>query len=209
MAAHTPMTDGVSRTLWVRSLKRLVDVGASAILMIILGPVFLLIAIFVRMNLGSPVFFRQQRLGRHGIEFSMLKFRSMADARAADGALLPDALRLNAFGRFLRSSSLDELPQIVNILRGEMSFIGPRATLPIYRAIMDDRYPTRLSMLPGMTSLPAIKGRNSLTIDQKYAYDIEYVKKCSFFMDCYIAFMTIPVVLSRSNIEIETKAPLN
>jgi lipopolysaccharide/colanic/teichoic acid biosynthesis glycosyltransferase len=88
----------------------------------------------------------------------------MADARAADGALLPDALRLNAFGRFLRSSSLDELPQIVNILRGEMSFIGPRATLPIYRAIMDDRYPTRLSMLPGMTSLPAIKGRTSLTI---------------------------------------------
>ena len=209
MTAHTPMTEGVSRTLWVRSLKRLVDVGASAMLMIMLSPAFLLIAIFVRVNLGSPVFFRQQRLGRHGIEFSMLKFRSMSDARTADGALLPDGLRLNAFGRFLRSSSLDELPQIVNILRGEMSFIGPRATLPIYRAIMDDRYPTRLSVLPGMTSLPAIKGRNSLTIDQKYAYDIEYVWKCSFFMDCYIAFMTIPVVLSRSNIEIDTHTPLN
>lgn len=202
MTTQSSAPRGVSHTLWARRLKRGADLAASAVLLVLLSPAIFIIAILVRANLGSPVLFRQPRLGRYGFEFEMLKFRSMSNARSADGALLPDHLRLNAFGRFLRSTSLDELPQFINVLRGEMSFIGPRATLPIYRPMIEDRYPTRLSVLPGMTSLPAIKGRNSLTIDQKYGYDVEYVEKCSFVLDAYIALMTIPVVLSRSNIEI-------
>lgn len=196
----------VSTTLWARHLKGLCDIAASAVLLLLLSPVILVIALLVRCNLGSPVLFRQQRLGRGGIVFDMFKFRSMSDARAQDGALLPDDQRLGAFGRFLRSTSLDELPQFVNILRGEMSFIGPRATLPAYRRLMEEKYPTRLALLPGMTSLPAVKGRNALSIDEKYTYDVEYVEKCSFILDLKICLLTIPVIISMANIEITNKS---
>jgi undecaprenyl phosphate N,N'-diacetylbacillosamine 1-phosphate transferase len=193
----------VSRTLWVRVFKRPCDFVASLALLIVASPLMLAVALLVRLKLGSPVLFKQARLGRHGRAFNMFKFRSMSDARSASGELLPDEARLNAFGRFLRSTSLDELPQFLNILRGDMSFIGPRATLPVYEPIMSERFPTRLELLPGMTSLPAIRGRNALSIHEKYEMDVEYVQKCSLAFDLYIALMTVPVVLSRTNIEVD------
>jgi lipopolysaccharide/colanic/teichoic acid biosynthesis glycosyltransferase len=197
--AETP----VSTTLWVRVFKRPCDFLASLSLLVVASPLMLAIAVLVRLNMGSPVLFKQARLGRQGRVFNMFKFRSMSDARSDSGELLPDEIRLNAFGRFLRSTSLDELPQFLNILRGDMSFIGPRATLPVYEPIMRERFPTRLELLPGMTSLPAIRGRNALSIDEKYEMDVEYVQKCSLAFDFYIALMTIPVVLGRTNIEVE------
>lgn len=190
------MTNGY----WASFGKRFFDLLLAVAILGIFWPLLIVIAILVRLNLGSPVLFSQRRLGIGASEFNMYKFRSMSDARNANGDLLPDAVRLTKFGALLRSTSLDELPQIINILKGEMSFIGPRATLPSYKDALLERYSRRFDVPPGITSLPGIRGRNALTWEQKFTMDLEYVDKFGFIIDMQIFFKTIPVVLSRSGI---------
>lgn len=196
----------MSKGLWGRFGKRAFDLTLALSIVLVLWPVLLVVAVLVRMKLGSPVFFSQNRLGRGGREFKMYKFRSMTDARGPDGELLPDDVRLTHFGRVLRSTSIDELPQIANILKGEMSFIGPRATLPAYKAQLLLKYPKRFEVIPGITSLPAIRGRNGLDWDQKFSLDVEYVNRFGFMMDLEIFLKTIPVILRREGISMKGQA---
>lgn len=185
---------------WVRFGKRTFDMVLVVAILAILWPLLIMVGILVRLKLGSPVLFSQRRLGIGASEFEMFKFRSMSEARDANGDLLPDSARLTKFGELLRSTSLDELPQIINIVKGEMSFIGPRATMPSYKGALLERYARRFEVLPGITSLPGIRGRNALTWDQKFTMDLEYVERFGFTMDMEIFFKTIPVVLSRGGI---------
>ena len=191
---------------WGKFGKRACDLALALGILLLLWPLLLLVAVLVRVRLGSPVIFSQNRLGRGAKEFRLYKFRSMTDARGANGELLPDEVRLTRFGRILRSTSLDELPQIVNILKGEMSFIGPRATLPAYKERLLEKYPERFEAIPGITSLPAIRGRNSLDWDQKFSMDVEYVRRFGFLMDLEIFLKTIPVVLGRKGISMPGQA---
>lgn len=191
---------------WGKFGKRACDLALALGIVLLLWPVLLVVAVLVRLKLGSPVIFSQTRLGRGATEFRLYKFRSMTDARGPDGGLLPDEVRLTRFGRLLRSTSLDELPQIVNILKGEMSFIGPRATLPAYKARLIEKYPERFDAVPGITSLPAIRGRNALDWDQKFSLDVEYVRRFGFMMDLEIFLKTIPVVLGREGISMPGQA---
>lgn len=199
MSVVAPPPDG----LWLRHFKRPVDLAICIVALALIWPVIVLLVVLIRFQLGDPVIFTQERLGQDGRRFTLYKFRSMTDARDASGSLLGDEKRTSRFGQILRSTSLDELPQILNIFRGEMAIVGPRPVLPIREAMILSRYPQRMRATPGMTSLPAIKGRNALTMDQKFAYDVEYVANRSFIMDMKILFLTIPVVLSRRNIEVE------
>lgn len=191
---------------WGKFGKRACDLALALGIVLLLWPLLLVVAVLVRLKLGSPVIFSQTRLGRGAKEFRLYKFRSMTDARGPDGELLPDDVRLTRFGRLLRSTSLDELPQIVNILKGEMSFIGPRATLPAYKAQLLEKYPERFEAIPGITSLPAIRGRNALDWDQKFSLDVEYVRRFGFMMDLEIFLKTIPVVLGRDGISMPGQA---
>ena len=186
--------------------KRACDLALALGIFLFLWPLLLVVAVLVRLKLGSPVIFSQSRLGRDAKEFKLYKFRSMTDARSTDGELLADDVRLTRFGRLLRSTSLDELPQIVNILKGEMSFIGPRATLPAYKAQLLEKYPERFEATPGITSLPAIRGRNALDWDQKFSLDVEYVRRFCFKMDLEIFLKTIPVILGREGISMPGQA---
>ncbi|HRP24307.1 MAG TPA: sugar transferase [Promineifilum sp.] len=191
---------------WGKFGKRFFDVALSLAIVASLWPVFLVVATLVRLKLGSPVIFSQNRLGKDAKEFKLYKFRSMTDARDSNGELFPDDVRLTPFGRLLRSTSLDELPQVANILKGEMSFIGPRATLPAYKNLLLERYPERFLVMPGITSLPAIRGRNALDWGQKFSLDVEYVRRFGFMMDFEILIKTIPVVLGREGIEMPGQA---
>lgn len=193
--------------IWFRYLKRPFDLCVSLGMLVVLAPLMLLTAAAVRVRLGSPVLFSQIRLGRGRETFRLYKFRSMNDARGADGELLPDAKRLTPFGQWLRTTSLDELPQLINILRGDMSLIGPRATLPSYEDHLRAEYPERFLVPPGLTSLPAVKGRNLLSSDEKFGLDIDYVRRAGFLMDAYILVMTIPVVLGRKGIDPAAGSP--
>lgn len=190
-------------TVWGKFGKRIFDLALALALITILSPIILITATMVRVKLGSPILFTQRRIGKNTSEFNLYKFRSMTNECGKNGELLPDEIRLTAFGKLLRSTSLDELPQIINILKGEMSFIGPRATLPVYKASLLERYPERFKVMPGITSLPAIRGRNSLSWDEKFSMDVEYVQKFGFIMDMEIFFKTIPVVLGRKGISME------
>jgi undecaprenyl phosphate N,N'-diacetylbacillosamine 1-phosphate transferase len=192
--------------LWMRYIKRPFDMALAITMLLCLWPVMLFTAVLVRWRLGGPVVFSQERLGKAGTRFTLYKFRSMSDAREPNGDLLPDAERLPPFGKLLRSTSLDELPQIFNVLRGEMSFIGPRATLPVYEPYIEECYPLRSQVTPGLTSLPAICGRNDLSLDEKYALDVHYVENAGFLMDAKILLLTVPVILGRQGIEIEDPA---
>lgn len=185
---------------WARRGKRMFDLALALGIILALWPVVLAVAILVRLKLGSPILFTQRRLGKETVEFELYKFRSMTDERDADGQPLPDEIRLTRFGQWLRSTSLDELPQTLNVLKGEMSFIGPRATLPAYKDILLERYPERFRVLPGITSLPAVQGRNALSWDQRFSLDIEYVKNFGARMDISICLRTIPVILGRKGI---------
>lgn len=185
----------------MRCLKRPFDICLAVAMLIFFSPVMLAIFCLVRQRLGHPAIFRQERLGKGDRRFVLYKFRSMTDARSATGELLPDAERLSTFGKLLRSTSLDELPQLWNILRGDMSFIGPRATLLAYEPFIREKYPVRFAVRPGLTSLAGIRGRNALSQENKYAADVEYVENCGFFMDMKILFSTIPVVVSRRGVE--------
>lgn len=181
-------------------LKRFLDIVFSFVLLIILAPLLLIIALLVKINLGSPIIFKQKRPGKDEKVFSMFKFRTMNNEKDENGKLLPDSLRLKPFGRFLRSSSLDELPGLLNVLKGDMSIVGPRPLLirylPYYTEIERKRHKVR----PGLTGLAQINGRNSIDWDSRLKYDVIYVENISFINDLKIILLTIKKVLSREDI---------
>jgi len=187
-------------------IKRLLDIVLSSAALVILSPVLLITAVLVRIKLGSPVIFTQERPGKDEKVFKLHKFRSMTDARDENGNLLPDKDRLTGFGKKLRFLSIDELPELWDIFRGKMSIVGPRPLLveylPYYTA--DERH--RHDVRPGLTGLAQINGRNTLTWEQKFAYDLEYVQHISFITDLSILLGTVGKVLSRSGVQVNTQS---
>ena len=188
------------------ALKRLADILISVMLLVLLAPVFLAVAMAIRLAGPGLVIFRQRRPGLHGKPFTVLKFRTMTDARDAEGRLLPDAQRLTRLGRFLRSSSLDELPQLWNVLKGEMSLIGPRPLLIRYLPYYSQRERKRFDMRPGMTGLAQVRGRNNLSWDERLALDTEYVERYSLALDLEILLLTPLKVLRRENVQVAPSA---
>lgn len=180
--------------------KRFFDVVIVIPALVVLAPVMAIIALLIRIKLGPGVFFRQQRPGLYGKPFTMLKFRTMTDACDAQGNLLPDDQRLTPFGRFLRSTSLDELPELLCVLRGEMSLVGPRPLLMQYLERYTPEQRRRHEVLPGITGLAQFNGRNALSWEQKFAYDVQYVDQLSFWLDVKILFLTLWKVIKREGI---------
>jgi len=181
-------------------LKRCIDVVCAAVLLIISAPFLLLLSAFIAVFLGRPVFFRQLRPGRHGAPFRMIKFRTMSDARDVQDVLLPDAQRLTKFGRFLRASSLDELPELWNVLKGEMSLVGPRPLLMEYLPLYTPDQARRHEVRPGITGWAQVNGRNAISWPEKFTHDVWYVEHCSFGLDVKILFLTIKKVFCREGI---------
>jgi sugar transferase EpsL len=180
--------------------KRLFDLAASGIGLLLLSPLLLILAVLVRLRHGSPVFFRQQRPGYLGTPFSLYKFRTMTDARGGDGLLLPDSERLTSLGRFLRATSLDELPELFNVLRGDMSLVGPRPLLMQYLDRYSPEQMRRHDVLPGITGWAQINGRNALTWDDKFRLDVWYVDHRTFWLDLRILLVTFWKTLTREGI---------
>jgi len=183
--------------------KRSFDVAVSGVALILFSPLFALLALLIRLRLGSPVFFRQMRPGLLGKPFSMVKFRTMTDARDAEGRLLPDGERLTPFGRFLRSTSLDELPELWNVLRGDMSLVGPRPLLTAYLERYSPEQARRHEVRPGITGLAQVNGRNALTWEEKFRLDVVYVDTWTFALDLRILAKTVVAVLRREGIAAE------
>jgi len=189
-------------------MKRLFDIVVSASLLVSLSPLLILLALLVRAKLGSPVLFRQTRPGKDAEPFRMLKFRTMTDTRGPDGALLPDAERLTPFGRFLRSSSLDELPELWNVLKGDMSLVGPRPLLMEYLSLYSPEQARRHEVRPGVTGWAQVNGRNAISWEEKFALDVWYVDNVSFGLDLKILLMTVGKVLRRDGISSSTTATM-
>ncbi len=189
-------------------LKRALDVVVAATLLLVLAPLFLLLILLVRLKLGAPVFFRQTRIGRGERPFRLIKFRTMTDARAANGTLLDDAARLTAFGQFLRATSLDELPELLNILTGRMSLVGPRPLLPEYLPFYTPRERTRHAMRPGITGLAQVSGRNALGWNDRLELDAKYVETFRFTRDLGILWRTVAIVLKREGISADGQATM-
>lgn len=186
-------------------IKRLMDILLSGCALIVLSPVLLVTAILVRTKLGSPVIFCQERPGKDEKIFRLYKFRSMTDQRDAQGNLLPDEVRLTGFGKLLRSTSLDELPELWNILKGDMSIVGPRPLLVEYLPYYTEDERHRHDVRPGLTGLAQINGRNNLTWEQKFAYDLEYVTSLTFVNDVKIVFRTVLKVFTRADVQTDTQ----
>lgn len=183
-----------------RITKRTLDFTGALLLLILFGPLLLVLWVLVRRSLGRPAFFRQERAGRGGRPFILAKFRSMTDARTEDGKLLPDPQRITALGRFLRRSSLDELPQLWNVLKGDMSFVGPRPLYVAYIPLYTPTQATRLEVKPGITGLAQISGRNALDWSSKLALDAAYVRQASLRADLVILLRTVQKVLRSEGI---------
>lgn len=181
-------------------MKRLFDISVAAVVLVLLIPVIVLVALLVRMNLGSPVFFRQLRPGLHGKPFTMVKFRSMRNSSVASGTEQADADRLTRFGRVLRSTSLDELPGLWNVLVGDMSLVGPRPLLMEYLPLYSPEQARRHEVRPGITGWAQVNGRNALSWDEKFALDIWYVDHSSFWLDLKILWLTVVKVVKREGI---------
>lgn len=172
----------------------------AVILLLVLGPLLITIAFIIRWRLGTPIFFRQARPGLHGVPFQLLKFRTMLQVTNIQGLPLPDAERMTKFGHFLRSSSLDELPELINIIRGEMAFVGPRPLLMEYLPLYTPRQMRRHEVLPGITGWAQINGRNAISWEDKFNLDVWYVDHKSFLFDLRILVMTIWKVLRREGV---------
>jgi len=186
--------------IYDRFTKRILDVVFSIILIIVLSPLFAAISILVLVKLGSPVIFRHDRPGKQERIFTLYKYRTMIDSKSIDGKKLPDEERLTKFGERLRRTSLDELPELINILKGDMSFVGPRPLLVEYLRRYNEDQAKRHHVRPGLTGLAQINGRNAITWEQKFDYDCQYVNKVSFGLDLSILIKTIPSVLAKKGI---------
>ncbi|AEE91908.1 Undecaprenyl-phosphate galactose phosphotransferase [Tepidanaerobacter acetatoxydans Re1] len=192
----TPQQGGLYR----RYFKRPIDFTLSLLAIIALSPVLAIIAIIVKVNLGSPVIFRQERPGLNEKIFTLYKFRTMTDKRDQNGDLLPDEVRLTNFGKFLRSTSLDELPELFNILKGDMSIVGPRPLLVQYLPLYNDHQRRRHEVRPGLSGLAQVNGRNAISWEEKFDLDVKYVENVSFFGDLKIIFKTVVKVIKREGI---------
>lgn len=180
--------------------KRFLDIIISLLGLIILSPIILIVAILVRIKLGSPIIFKQERPGKDEKIFKLYKFRSMSDKKNENGELLPDSERLTKFGKILRATSLDEIPELINILKGEMSLIGPRPLAICYLPYYNEKEKHRHDVRPGLTGLAQINGRNAINWDKRFAYDIEYVNNITFINDLKILFKTFYKVLKRDDV---------
>jgi len=189
-------------------VRRVFDFGAAALGLLMFAIPLALIALQVRRKLGSPVFFSQIRSGLHGSPFKMMKFRTMTDERGSNGALLPDAQRLTPFGRFLRASSLDELPELWNVLRGDMSLVGPRPLLMEYLPLYTPEQGRRHEVRPGITGWAQVNGRNAISWEEKFALDVWYVDNRSFWLDLQILWLTVRKVLMRDGISAAGEASM-
>lgn len=187
-------------------IKRLLDIVLSGAALVIQSPVLLITAVLVRIKLGSPVIFTQERPGKDEKVFKLHKFRSMTDARDENGNLLPDKDRLTGFGKKLRSLSIDELPELWDIFRGKMSIVGPRPLLVKYLPYYTDEERHRHDVRPGLTGLAQVNGRNDLSWEQKFKYDLEYVQHISFCEDIKIMFSTVGKVLNKSGVQVDTRS---
>ena len=183
-----------------RIVKRFFDLMASLLGLIVLSPLLLVLALLVRIELGAPVFFRQERPGLHGKIFRLYKFRSMKDARDSKGNLLPDEERLGKFGKLLRASSLDELPELINVLKGEMSLVGPRPLLVKYLGLYNEEQRRRHDVLPGITGWAQVNGRNAISWEEKFRLDVWYVDHWTPWLDLKILFLTVKKVFIREGI---------
>lgn len=190
--------------MYQRFVKRFFDIIMSGAGLLILSPAYLVLAVLVRVRLGSPVLFRQERPGRCEKIFTLKKFRTMTDKKDADGKLLPDCERLTSFGKFLRATSLDELPELWNIFVGDMSLIGPRPLLVSYLPYYTERERRRHSVRPGLTGLAQVSGRNFLAWDERLEKDVEYVEHITFINDVKILIKTVSVALKPGNVAEDT-----
>lgn len=182
-------------------MKRLVDIIIASIALLVLSPIFLIVAYKVRKNLGSPIFFYQERPGKDCKKFRMIKFRSMKNSFDQNGHPLPDDQRITPFGQKLRSTSLDEMPQLLNVLKGDMSIVGPRPQLPEFVEHYTTHQMRRHEVKPGMTGLAQVSGRNNLSWEEKFDLDVEYVEKQSILLDFKIMFKTVEVMLKKEGID--------
>lgn len=189
-------------------MKRLFDITASSFALLLFGVPLLLLVVLVRAKLGSPVFFRQRRPGLNGRPFEVIKFRTMTDARGADGQLLSDAQRLTPFGRFLRASSMDELPELWNVLKGEMSLVGPRPLLVEYLPLYSVEEARRHEVRPGITGWAQVNGRNALSWEEKFKLDVWYVDNRTLWLDIRILWLTVRKVLVRDGISAAGEATM-
>lgn len=194
--------------MYRRFFKRALDVILSACALVALSPVLLVTALLVRIKLGSPVIFRQARPGKDEKLFHLYKFRTMTDQRDEKGELLPDEVRLTPFGKALRASSLDELPELWNILKGDMSIVGPRPLLVRYLPLYNREQHRRHEVRPGLTGLAQVNGRNLLTWEDKFRYDVEYVDHIGFGLDVKIILQTVGKLFAREGISSETSATM-
>ena len=189
-------------------MKRLFDFLVSLFALLALAPGILFLAVLVRVNIGTPIFFTQRRPGLHGKPFTIIKFRSMTNAISADGAVLPDAERLTRLGGILRKYSLDELPQLWNVLIGNMSFVGPRPLLMEYLPLYSPEQSRRHNVRPGITGWAQVNGRNAISWEEKFEYDVWYVKNQSFWLDMKIIWMTVKKVIAREGISADEHATM-
>lgn len=194
--------------MYRKFFKRFFDVLLSGCALILLSPVLLIVAVLVRTKLGSPVIFCQERPGKNEKIFKMYKFRSMTDARDENGVLLPDEVRLTRLGRILRSTSLDELPELWNILRGDMSIVGPRPLLVKYLPLYNEEQRHRHDVRPGLTGLAQVNGRNAITWEDRFALDLSYTSNITFWTDVRIVLATVGKVLARDGIHSEGSATM-
>ena len=194
--------------MYAKYIKRWLDFILSLLAIIILSPILLIVALLVRIKLGSPVIFKQKRPGLHEKIFTLYKFRTMTDEKDKDGNLLPDDQRLTKFGKLLRSTSLDELPELFNILRGDMSIVGPRPLLVKYLPLYNEHQKHRHDVRPGFTGWAQCNGRNAISWEEKFDLDIYYVKHVSFRLDLSIIFKTIKIVFLREGISSDTSATM-
>jgi sugar transferase EpsL len=189
-------------------VKRAIDVMVASVALLVLSPIIVVVAVLVRIFLGSPVLFRQTRPGRAASPFQVLKFRTMTDGRDCEGKLLPDAARLTGFGRFLRASSLDELPQLINIARGDMSLVGPRPLLMTYLPLYTPEQSRRHEVRPGLTGWAQVHGRNNVDWPERLAMDVWYVDNRSLRLDLAIIARSAQIVLSRKGVSQEGNATM-
>lgn len=188
--------------IYVRVFKRLFDIICALLALVVFWWLYVIVAVLVRVKLGSPIIFKQPRPGKNEKVFNLYKFRSMTDERDSEGNLLPDEVRLTKFGKILRSTSLDELPEVFNILNGDMSLVGPRPLAVQYLPYYNEEERKRHDVLPGLTGLAQINGRNAVNWPERFAYDLEYVNNISCINDCKIIIGTIGKVLQRGDVTV-------
>lgn len=198
----------VKKGIYKRFLKRPMDFILSLIAIIVLSPVLIIVAIFVRFRLGSPALFKQKRPGLNEKIFTMYKFRTMTDEKDENGELLPDSVRLTKFGRMLRSTSLDELPELFNIVKGDMSIVGPRPLLTQYLELYSKHQKRRHEVRPGLSGHAQVNGRNAISWEDKFNLDVEYVENVSFIGDWKIIFLTIKKVFVKEGISSDTSVTM-